>query len=264
MADAKLSALTAKEATVFNPFSDLLYFVNSAGATDADKQRKATPGDIIFDYRNSSWGFADFQFSQDQYFGQGTSGSGASIGSSSAAAGNHPGVYSHETGTDTTGQAQTQTNNAYGFQTGGGQMRLVFGVKTGGSLSDGTNRYTLAMGLADGTAHAPSNCVFVRYRDDVNGGKWQLVCRAGGSESVADIGVTVVADTWYRIVIDINAAGDGVVATVNGTPSGTVTTNIPSNQMYLVAMAIIKSLGTTSRDAHLDYCGWLQHFTTAR
>jgi hypothetical protein len=168
-------------------------------------------------------------------------------------------------GTTSTGYGLWTSASAYGFRVGGGRIKTIAILKTDSTLSNGTDRYTLACGLTDQLAtHAPTNCIMVRYRDDVNSGKWQLVCRSGGSESTADIGVTVAVDTWYRIEVDINAAGSSVTASVNGTTSAAVTTNITATQMYFQLGLVLKSVGTADRRLLIDAGGWVHALTNAR
>ncbi len=72
-------------------------------------------------------------------------------------------------------------------------------------LSDGTNRYTTAVRLANnanGAAVVNNNQVWVQYTDNVNGGRWELYSRDGTNTSTGvDLGISVAADRVYNIMI---------------------------------------------------------------
>lgn len=262
MADAKLSALTAKEATVGDPFSDLFYEYIAAGATDADKQRGVTPNQMFVEtFRKYAWFMDDLVAAN--WIAQYSSGSGGN-NQSNASETNHPGVWEHYTGTDTTGAGGITSGNAYALRHGGGRIKYVTWIKTPSALSDGTNRYSIVAGYSRSTlTYAPNEFCGARYVDNVNSGNWQATCRNGGAESVQDTGVAVVADTWYRIEIDVNAGATSVVVTVNGTAAAAVASNVPTAEGYFHT-GIIKSAGTTARSMYTDAYGWMQHFTTGR
>lgn len=266
MADQKLSALTQLPSGSGDPFADLLYYVLGSGPTSY----KATLNDVMINLRRKmTWDFFEMQKPDEGSLAQGTQNSG-SIGASNQVAGNHPGVQGLETGSaSATGAAAIYASNAFGWVVGGGQLRFVSWMRTDGNLSSGTQRYGLLFGLSDDYFNfAPNNCIVVRYRDDTNTGKWQLCCRNGGSESTADVGLTVAVSTWYRIEININAAANSITASV--TPEGgatstsaAVTTNISTTEMHVIAL-ILKAIGTTDRSLLLDAVGWMQAFTTSR
>ncbi|HJQ58238.1 MAG TPA: hypothetical protein VJ890_15125 [Vineibacter sp.] len=264
MADAKISGLAAIGGTVGDAFADLLPYIDG-NAAPAAANVKVSPFDLfVARSRKYSWFFDDLY--SVGLIVQSASGAGAQVYQNNASDVNHPGVVGMDTGTDTTGAAGISSFNAYAFRPGGGRIKFLCYLKTPSALSDGTNRYSIFAGLTRSSlAYAPSEWLGVRYRDDVNGSpaKWQLVCRNGGSESVADIGVIAAADTWYRIEIDINAAANSVTASVNGTVSPAVTTNIPTAESFFT-MQIVKALGTTNRSLNADGYGWAQNFTTAR
>ena len=91
----------------------------------------------------------------------------------------------------------------------------------------------------------------------MNSGKWQYACANSGTESTADSGVTVVANTWYTIGLTVNAAGNQVDFTVNGAGAGQITTNIPTPAVRIGAGAE-KSLGTTVESVGLIDFIWCE------
>ncbi len=146
------------------------------------------------------------------------------------------------------------------------------------SNSDGTNRYTFRSGFIDDMSTQSGNgndgCFF-RYTHNINSGKWQGVCRNNNTESTCDTastsGTTVATDTWYRLTVSVNAAGNSADFQVNGsTTNGTgrcqISTNIPTaaGRETNWGLGIYKDNGTGDKRAHLDYMDVEAQFGTAR
>ena len=264
MADKLLTNFNAIGGDVGDGFTDLLpYGDPDAGAT-ADRDLKVTPFELFVRRTRKYTHFWDDLYTVNMV-GQNTSGTGQ-VNQSNQSTTSHPGVVEVKTGTDTTGAGGVSSNNVYAFRQGGGRIWFLSYFKTPSALSDGTNRYSLFSGLTrQSLVYAPTECIAWRYVDNVNSGNWQLTCRNSSTESVSDSGTAVAADTWYRLEIDINAAGNSVTGYVNGTAAsgGAITTNIPTAESFYQAF-ILKSLGTTDRAAYVDGYGWLQNLTTAR
>lgn len=137
----------------------------------------------------------------------------------------------------------------------GGRFRIP-------TLSSAAQRFIVRIGLSDTAATGePTNGVFLRYSDNVNSGRFQLVCRNTNTETAFDTGVAAVANTWVNFRIEINAAGAvvGVYLTTGNTfPAtllGTITTgsSIPSGSTALGLFAMIaKTVGGTARQVELD------------
>jgi hypothetical protein len=89
----------------------------------------------------------------------------------------------------------------------------------------------------------------IYYRDDVNGGNWQIFSRGASNITVADSGVAVAATTWTnaKIVWD----GTSLTFYINGVNVGSISTNIPTNFIG-PGMVLQKVLGTTSLQSVLD------------
>ncbi|TXL80450.1 hypothetical protein FHP25_05335 [Vineibacter terrae] len=255
MADQKLSALTAREANVGDPFNDLLYYVVAAGATDADKQRKTTPWDILIgSARKMAWFKTDLITMDMPTYGN--------AGSSNQVDQNHQGV-ARIFG------ANTDDNGGFwgtyrGVSMQGGAVRTLFIVKTEGNLSISGDRYIVQMGLpAEGDSQLNQDGIYVKYSDNVNGGRWQLVTRSGGVESTADTGVTVQVDTWYRIQIDIAADASSASCIVNGSSPVTVNTNM-YDQDATLNVGFRKTSGTNERGLVVDFVSYMKHLASAR
>lgn len=79
-----------------------------------------------------------------------------------------------------------------------------------------------------------------------------------------DLGVT--ANQWYKLGIEVNAAGTSVAFYIDGTLVATHTATIPtaSGRETSVMSLLIKSVGTTSRTVDVDYINAVAELTTAR
>ncbi len=138
-----------------------------------------------------------------------------------------------------------------------------------GGLSNGTQRFTFRTGFVDdasaNSGDGTDGCYF-RYTDNVNSGKFQGVCRNNATESTCDSTTTVVVDTWYRLTVAVNAAGNSVDFQINGVSKCQVTTNIPtaSTRTTNWGTAIWKNLGSTARSAQVDYFEVMGQMGTSR
>ena len=189
------------------------------------------------------------------------SGSGAATSASTQTGVNHPGAVQLSTGTTGTGKAAIIADVASIFLGGGAtKFLVVFKIDT---LSDGTQTYTVRLGLGDSASAEPTDGIYFRYTHSVNGGKWQRISRAGGSETANDTGVT--ADTgWHTFEAEINALGTLVEYYIDGLTAGSQTANIPTGATAPMPAAIIKSAGGTARTFHLDAFAYTQEFATQR
>ena len=178
---------------------------------------------------------------------------------------NHPGIITLSTlAVATNSAAITTAANAVRF--GGGATRLVviFRIPT---LSDAVDTFTARVGFCDATNAESTDGAFIRYTHGTNSGKFQFVTRNNNVETLTDTGITVGLNTWYRVQIDVNAAGNSATCTINGTLVATNTTNIPTaagRETGIVPGYIQKSLGANPRTLDIDYFQALLKFTTSR
>jgi len=118
-------------------------------------------------------------------------------------------------------------------------------------LSDGTNTYTSELQLAEttvSTALENNNMIGIRYSDGINSGKFELFSQSNtGTESVADLGVTVAADTRYKLRIEVDKSRTEARAYVNGAYAGRVTGTFPNATAAGARIVHLKSLGATAR-----------------
>lgn len=195
-------------------------------------------------------------------FIESASGTGADVDTNvRASEPSHPGIASLTTGTDSTGYASLVTRNQSCIALGGGvwKIQVVFLVPT---LSDGTDTYTMRLGLGDSTVGAAAtDGVLIDYTHSVNSGKFRAVTRSNSTETATDTGVTVAIDTWYRLDVVVNADASEVEFWLREGDTGdptlvaTHSTNIPTGvgRETGVQLSILKSAGTSARLLHVDY-----------
>lgn len=162
------------------------------------------------------------------------------------------------TGANSAGGGGHATSPSMLFGAGGYTCEMSVRLE---DLSDGTDTYTTYLGFVDfgggGTVAAPVDGAYVSYTHSANSGKFQFSTINNSSASDTDTGVTVAADTWYTIRIDVNSAGTSATCTINGTASsgGAIATNIPTaaGRETGIGWGILKSAGATPRLMYCDY-----------
>ena len=130
-------------------------------------------------------------------------------------------------------------------------------IRTDSILSTALERYTLRNGLF--SINLPNVILFgvgFEYQDDQNGGRWQAIADAAAETSV-DTGVLVAADTWYKMELEVNAAGTSVEYFIDNVSVATiaVAANIPSGGGafgLFYNTHIMKLIGSASRNFFLD------------
>lgn len=141
------------------------------------------------------------------------------------------------------------------------------------TLSD-TEDYHFFFGLHDDTLFRRNsgNGIGIYYNDGINSGAFEaLVVTAGSAASDAadDNGgsITVVANTFYYMELNLNAAGDSVELYIGTTVANKVLKatlgTLPSVAMSPV-IGIDKDTGTVERTLEIDAAWFLLEHTTAR
>lgn len=175
----------------------------------------------------------------------------------------HIGIFRHTTGTSTTGRSGLGSVADVVILTGG-KLRFLSLVRLT-TLSDGTNRYSFNAGIGNAMGStSQTDGVTFKYSDNLNSGKWQCTTDAASAESTLDSGVAVAAATWYLLEFEVNAAGTSVEFFINGTSVGTLSTNIPTATMRMIAGNIVKSLGSTARTFDIDAYRFIFEYATMR
>lgn len=172
---------------------------------------------------------------------------------------NTMGIASSTTGTTAAGRSFVGLVSSDQLTLGGGEVRVTCILRTPSQLSDGTERYTLRMGIIDTrTNGGATDGLFFSYTDTVNSGNWSVdAVSAGAPYSPVDTGVPVVVATWQRLEIVVNAAATEATFYIDGTLVHTETTTIPSGTARATGAGwiIFKSVGTTARVLYVDYWG---------
>lgn len=175
------------------------------------------------------------------------------------------GAASIETGTTSSGSfALTLASDpamAVGPDSGVLTYKGTFAVP---ALSDGTDRYIISIGPNDNSNGLLTvDGVYVRYVDNLNSGRWQLVVRNNSVEVTADVGVTVVAGDFIRVMVRttgdelaeawvyVTKSGGGPWSDDGtwGEPHATISSGLPSGlaREFQAGASILKTVGTTSR-----------------
>lgn len=133
------------------------------------------------------------------------------------------------------------------------------------TLSNSGQQYRMAFGFLDyGNILAFDGVSF--YYEETASANWRCKCASNFSATTAETSVPVAANTWYRLDIEINAAGTEAKFWINGTLVATITTNIPSGagRTTGIVCGLAKTSGTTASTCIIDYIGAEFNKTTLR
>jgi len=219
---------------------------------------------LFDDFNNSTTPFSDHNWTIA------TSGGGTSA--ASVAAGSigltDLGVISLITGASTSGVLYLKKSN--GLYLGLGQFNSEWRVAVP-TLSTVAQNFNLQFGISSNTVAtttAPTDGVFFSY--NASNTDWRITTVSGGvstSTNAIATGITVVANTYYRLAFTVNAAATSVSFFINDTLVGTLSSNIPSGTTHTCGpyAQITKTAGTTTGlNTLLDYCFYQYTFTTQR
>lgn len=182
----------------------------------------------------------------------------------------HPGQILLSTGTASASGSALVRLSASGndrgpFVVGGGSISTTWDVYLG-ALSDGTDTYTIYCGLTSGSDfNEPNDGLYFVYSHGINSGNWQVKTAQSGSRTTGDSSTAVTANTWYRLRVDINAAGTEANFYVNDVllTNGTIATTIPTAR-FGASVQIVKSVGTASRSIAVDLFTFYKELTISR
>jgi len=183
------------------------------------------------------------------------SGTGAAVTTTANTETGKFGLWSLSTGTTTTGAAAIVAGNLESFAIGQGQITIEFLIKFP-LLSTSGEEYTLRCGLIDANSGTNTDAVTMYYNRFTSGDFWGAATTNNTTSTTSASNTAVVASTWYRCKIVINAAGTSASYFVNGTELNVspIATNLPGSSRYLTfGGTLTKTAGTTARTAVLDY-----------
>lgn len=176
------------------------------------------------------------------------------------------GVMQLQTGTTLTGRTSLHlgvADLATGYSTYTACWNVGFST-----LSTGTERYQVAVGLGDDTgatllAQQTDGCYF-RY-DDSASANWICVSSQASTRTETTTGVAVSNLQFQKMGIVINSAGSSVSFYIDDVLVATHGTNVPGVGQFFGPIAkIMKSVGTTTRQVYLDYFLLEAQFPVAR
>lgn len=177
-------------------------------------------------------------------------GAGANIGITSpitAGDADRIGILTCSTGTTATGVVAGMGTNSTVF---GFAPIYVRGDVCIPTLSDGTERFFVRMGLSNFISTEPTDGAYFRYKDDENGGRWQGVIRIGAVETMIDLGVAVTTSfTRLEVIVGTAAAQFYIDGILRGTA-----TSVPGTTALTGwhGIGIEKTVGITSRSVRID------------
>jgi len=123
--------------------------------------------------------------------------------------------------------------------------------KTPIALGDATNNYYFIVRIADSPSSGfwdQNNSLGIRYRYDVNGGKWQCYSRSGsGTDAVADSGIAFDVNTEYELMVTLNKSNTEATYFINGTVVARINTNLPSATSLGATVQFEKTSGSSAR-----------------
>lgn len=147
---------------------------------------------------------------------------------------------------------------------GGGTLTINWVFKIG-TLSNGTNRYTLRMGMGDKSSTDQNNGCYFEYSDNINGGQWTYKTANGGVRTTTN-SATAVTTGWHNAQITVNAAGTSISYVMDGVSLGAaITTNIPTVNKVAPFIQMVTNVGVTPLNVLLVDLFYLnQSLTTPR
>jgi hypothetical protein len=280
-AGSNTTKLDIANATVATP--DILDEMMFADVSNSDASRQNTLYELYraMLLKQHNYGFHYFtDFINDvtttatDLMAETVSGAGAATAIQNVDATNHVGIVRTATGTTATGRAAVMSGTT-ALRFGGGEVvfEALVNVTT---LSTSTEGFALVIGLVDTVSAAlQADCAAFFYDErnvTASGGTttiWQSMTADNNTRTFnagASGSSTVTANQWDRLKIIVNAAGTNADFYVNDTLRYTHTTNIPTGSTRYLGFGwlLIKSVGTTSRTADVDYVMVNKKFDTAR
>jgi hypothetical protein len=244
---------------------------NSFLAHDTDIKNLNVSGNlttqIIDDLSGLNWGF----FAKTDFSSGGTDGKGFfpmvnTIGGGFETVAQDPSTLNGcfvflklHTSTSSTGASQARGNTGFQLKTSFATYEWGSKVKVP-SLSTSTEEFSVQVGiqssLTSTNALSSRNHIIFHYdRSTYSDDNWRAVTRTSSdSGTVTDTGVSA-SDSFQKLyfMVDQDNSATRVRFYINGTLVATHTTNIPEDVGLHPRLAILKSVGTTSRAVHLDY-----------
>lgn len=166
------------------------------------------------------------------------------------------GIAISDTGTTATGRAALCTATTFTWVVGTAALYYEAAVYLD-DLSDNVNTFEFYVGFFDILTASTGDRICFEYTDAAGtGAQWDCVTQAsGGGTTRTSVGSNVVLNQWYKLAIEVNAAGTSVAFYIDGVLVATHTTNIPNGfgQRMGSGYNLRKTLGTAQVDVWCDY-----------
>jgi len=136
---------------------------------------------------------------------------------------------------------------------GGAHIVAKMHFKSPAELADDVNQYYFFLRIADFPSSGfwdQNNSLGIRYRHNVNGGKWQCYSRNGsGGETVVDTGIPFAVNTEYEVMVTLNKTNTEATYFLNGAVVGRITANLPAAVAVGPSNHLEKLTGNSPRSA---------------
>ncbi|MBK9335832.1 MAG: hypothetical protein IPM98_04325 [Lewinellaceae bacterium] len=136
---------------------------------------------------------------------------------------------------------------------GGAHIVAKMHFKSPAELADDVNQYYIFLRIADFPSSGfwnQNNSLGLRYRHNVNGGKWQCYSRDGsGGETVLDTGIPFAVNTEYEVLVTLNKTNTEATYFLNGAVVGRISTNMPGAVAVGPSNHLEKLTGSSARSA---------------
>jgi hypothetical protein len=177
---------------------------------------------------------------------------------------NRPGIGKHDTGTTATGRSVIYFNTLNTFLFGAGASWMMEGSIRINTLSTALERFGFIFGFADANSTMPQGdgAFFIYDEGGASGAgsaaspNFQVVTASAANKTYTTTSIPVVAGQWYKLKVVVNADASQVDFYIDGVKVvPTHSTNIPSGAGRQTSFLnlLLKSVGTTSRTADIDY-----------
>lgn len=163
----------------------------------------------------------------------------------------HPGVRRLATGAAATSHAVQYTRTAFNYPGGGDNFEAIFKISS-------ITGITVRIGLVDITADADAVDGYYFEFDPATSANWLTCTSNSSSRTKTPSSSAVVANTWYRTKLCVNAANTSVDFYVNDVLIGTNTATIPSGSGdSFGCSALIRNTGASlAVNLDLDLVYW--------
>ena len=181
---------------------------------------------------------------------------------------NQQGVMQIATGTTLAGSANIRVgdNNAGSHYLGNGVYTMQYFVNVE-TLSTLTERFYAIFGATTNSNFTNTSGIFFIYDEGVGtygvaSPNWKCITKNGILVTSTITSVAVTASQWYVLKIVVNATATSVEFYIDNVLVATHTTNIVT--LITPRLLMQKTIGTTSRNAYVDYFLLKQIYTTPR